>query len=112
MPSGYKEGFRKLGPREAQAISKVIGSYRGCIEGRVVKDFRVSLGSVAPIAVRLEKFEHWILGKTLSPELLDEIEGRIANEVTPIDDIRSTADYRQWVSGRLVRSFVEELGSL
>jgi len=108
MP-GEKEQFRKLGPRAAQAISKIMGSYRGSIRDGVVTRFSVALGSVAPTAIRLPGVENVVTGRTLDAALLDEAE-RIASEsVSPISDIRSTAEYRRWVSGRLVRGFLEQL---
>ena len=103
------ESFRKLGPRKAQAISKVMAAYRGTVQDRKIKHFAVALGSVAPTAVRLPKLEEWLKGQKLTKALLDEAEKRASEEVSPIDDIRSTANYRKWVSGRLVRFFLEEL---
>jgi carbon-monoxide dehydrogenase medium subunit len=108
-PEGYREGFRKLGPRAAQAISKVMAAYRGMAADGVVTDFRVAFGSVAATAVRLHKLEAWLKGKTMDEKMLDEAEYRASDEVTPITDIRSTAAYRKWVTGRLVRGFLEEL---
>ena len=109
LPRGHREGFRKLGPRAAQAISKVMGSYRAGVESGVIKSFAVALGSVAPTAIRLGKFEGWAMGKKLNESMIVEAEKRAADEVAPISDIRSTAEYRKWVSGRLVRGFLEEL---
>ncbi|MFH0908015.1 MAG: FAD binding domain-containing protein [bacterium] len=112
LPVGQREGFRKLGPRASQAISKVMGSYRGWVDGGIVKEFRVALGSVAPTALLLTGVEEWIAGKTISDTTLDELERRAADAVQPIADIRSTTEYRKWVSGRLVRGFLEELTGL
>ena len=86
-----------------------MGSYRGSAKGKEVKDFAVALGSVAPIPIRLPEFEQWIVGKEIGKKVLDEAEQRVAAMIKPIDDIRSTAEYRQWVSGRIVRGFLEEL---
>lgn len=109
MRPGMREDWRKLGPRAAQAISKVMGSYRGRLaEGRVAS-FAVALGSVAPTAVRLPGVEQWLHGRLLNADTLAEAEARASAEVTPIADIRSTAEYRKWVSGRLVRGFLEHL---
>ncbi len=107
--AGCRESFRKLGPRAAQAISKVMGSYRGSAKGKEVKYFAVALGSVAPIPIRLPEFEQWIVGKEIGKKVLDEAEQRASAMLKPIDDIRSTAEYRQWVSGKIVRGFLEEL---
>ncbi len=108
MPEGYREAWRKLGPRQAQAISKVMGSCRGCVEGGVVKSFRVAIGSVAPTCVRLYDVEKWIEGKKLNEGTLAEAEKRTSDSITPIADIRSTAEYRKWVTGRIVRGFLEQ----
>lgn len=109
LPEGWHESWRKLGPRQAQAISKVMGSCRGCVESGVVKTFRVAIGSIAPTCIRLTDVEHWVEGKTLSDEVLAEAEQRTSDSIKPIADIRSTADYRKWVTGRIVRGFLEQL---
>ena len=108
-PAGFREGWRKLGPRAAQAISKVMGSWRGGLADGRIAGFAVALGSVAPTAVRLPELEQWLAGRRLDPATLAEAEQRASAEVRPIADIRSTAEYRQWVSGRLVRGFLEHL---
>jgi CO/xanthine dehydrogenase FAD-binding subunit len=104
------ECFRKLGPRAAQAISKVMGACRLHIEDGSVSYFAVALGSVGPTVVRLPELEAWIKGRTLDAETLAEAEQRASAEVQPIDDIRSTAVYRKWVSGRIVRGFLRQAG--
>jgi len=112
LPAGASETWRKLGPRAAQAISKVMGSYRGRVENGHIADFAVALGSVAPTAIRLPQTEAWLRGRALNADTLDGAEQRASAEVTPIADIRPTAEYRRWVSGRLVRGFLEHLASL
>lgn len=101
------EVFRKLGTRAAQAISKVMCAARFSVKAGSFKTCAVALGSVGPTSVRLPKLEEWIIGKPVSEETLAEVEKRASDEVAPIDDIRSTAEYRKWVSGRLVRSLLE-----
>lgn len=109
LPDGAREGWRKLGPRAAQAISKVMGSYRGRVENGRIASFAVALGSVAPTAVRLPGVEQWVAGRAIDESTLREAEQRASAEVKPIADIRSTAEYRKWVSGRIVRHFLEQL---
>ncbi|MCZ7591689.1 MAG: FAD binding domain-containing protein [Kiritimatiellae bacterium] len=111
MPVGAKENWHKLGPRAAQAISKVMGSYRGKVESGRISLFAVALGSVAPTAVRLPEIEQWLIGRAIDAETLKGAEKRTSDIVKPIADIRSTAEYRRWVSGRLVRGFLEHLAS-
>jgi CO/xanthine dehydrogenase FAD-binding subunit len=107
---GEKEKFRKLGPRAAQAISKIMGSYRGALnDNGSIAHFKVALGSVAPTAIRLPKVEEFLTGRVLDTETIAEAERLAADSVQPINDIRSTADYRKWVSGRIVGYFLEHL---
>jgi CO/xanthine dehydrogenase FAD-binding subunit len=92
--------FRKVGTRAAQAISKVV---MAAVRGR---EFRVALGSVAPTVVRLPRTEQLLATGDL------ELAARmLRDEIAPIDDLRSTADYRRDVSANLLRRFWEETGS-
>jgi len=111
LPAGHCTGFHKLGPRKAQAISKVMGAWQGAVADGSVATFRIAVGSVAPTAVRLGDLEAWLRGKPLDTATMQEADRRAAAEVNPIDDIRSTADYRRWATGRLVRSFLERLAA-
>jgi len=90
--------FRKVGTRAAQAISKVvIAAVRGYPP-------RIALGSVAPTPVRLPKTE-----TALAAGAPIDDAARIAEaEISPIDDVRSTAAYRRRVTGNLVRQFWTE----
>ncbi len=106
---GDREAFRKLGPRAAQAISKIMGSYRGTVREGKIASFAVALGSVAPTAIRLPDVEKAVIGKPLNEDTIAMAERIAAESVKPISDIRSTAEYRKWVSGRLVRGFLEHL---
>lgn len=107
LPAGARESFHKLGTRAAQAISKVMGACRVQVKDGQVVSLAVALGSVAPTPVRLPALEKWIAGRRLDTALLNEVERRASAEVHPIDDIRSTATYRKWVSGRLTRALLE-----
>ncbi len=109
MPAGYREGWRKLGPRQAQAISKIMGSFRGQLTDGIITDFKVAVGSVAPTCIRLYELEQWLVGKPCDAATCNEAETRARAGVHPIDDIRSTAAYRQWVTGRMIRSFLQTL---
>lgn len=110
-PAGAREGFRKLGPRAAQAISKVMLAWRAWMEGGRLAGVRLALGSVAPMAVRLDAVEEWLTGRALDGATLAEAERRVEALIEPIDDIRSTAEYRRWVSGRLVSDALASLGA-
>ncbi len=86
--------FRKVGTRAAQAISKVVmAGVRGPAP-------RLALGSVAPTVVRLPRTE-----AALARGDLEAGARALAEEIHPIDDVRSTADYRRGVAVNLLRRF-------
>jgi CO/xanthine dehydrogenase FAD-binding subunit len=84
--------FRKVGTRAAQAISKVV------IAAVRAERPRVALGSVAPTVIRLPKTE----AALASGASVDEAQRVLLDEITPIDDVRSTADYRRRVAANLL----------
>jgi CO/xanthine dehydrogenase FAD-binding subunit len=94
-PVPGRQWFRKVGTRAAQAISKVvIAAVRG---GRP----RIALGSVAPVVVRAWRTEEALA----SGASMAEAQARLASEISPIDDIRSSAAYRLRVSQNLLARF-------
>lgn len=101
---------RKVGARNAQAISKVCIAALGRRAGGVVEDVRVALGSVAPVPVRLAETERLVTGRPVEPSLLVLAKKAAIAEIRPIEDIRSTARYRSAVVANLVAEFLEKLG--
>lgn len=94
-PVEGKQYWRKVGTRRAQAISKVMCA---AVRGPQV---RFSLGSVAATVVRLRRTEAVLAGGGT----LEEAQATLRAEIAPIDDIRSTADYRRNVSANLLADF-------
>jgi CO/xanthine dehydrogenase FAD-binding subunit len=108
--SGYYAHTRKVGARNAQAISKVCFAALAQRNGDVMKNVRLAMGSVAPVPMRLQQTEHALEGNVLDGQLLQKARMIASEEVRPIDDIRSTARYRAAVAGNLVAEFLEKLG--
>ncbi len=109
--AGYLAYTRKVGARNAQAISKVCVAALGRAPGGVVEDVRIALGSVAPVPLRLAETERLLKGKRIDPPLLALAMKTAVAEIRPIDDIRSTAKYRAGVAGNLVEEFLVKLGA-
>jgi len=109
--SGYVSHAKKVGARNAQAISKVCLAALGRFEGGTIKEVRLALGSVAPVPLRLQETERFLDGKKIDSSLLEAVKKSVAKEICPIDDIRSTARYRTAVAGNLVVEFLTMLGS-
>jgi CO/xanthine dehydrogenase FAD-binding subunit len=109
--SDYFSYTRKVGARQAQAISKVCIAALGRLDGEKVEDVRIAVGSVAPVPLRLLETERILQGKAIEPSLLLLAKKIAVAEIRPIDDIRSTMRYRSTVVGNLVAEFLERLGA-
>ncbi|MBK5255979.1 MAG: FAD binding domain-containing protein [Vicinamibacteria bacterium] len=104
LPSPTVQIFRKVGTRAAQAISKVVVAISGNrAGGSGLKDVRVAMGSIAAVPTRLLEVEALIQSEPLSAGLADRAAALVEKVITPIDDIRSTAEYRRHVAGQVVR---------
>jgi xanthine dehydrogenase small subunit len=104
--AGARQYFRKVGTRRMQAISKVVAA--GVLErdaSGTVTRARLALGSVAPVTLRARRIESVLLGSRLDEATVGAAVGAVREEIAPIDDVRSTRDYRLKVAERLVREF-------
>jgi CO/xanthine dehydrogenase FAD-binding subunit len=99
--------FRKIGTRAAQAISKVVFAGMAHVDpaGTLV-DVRLAFGSMAPTPVRAAAAEAAATSRPFGPETGRAAAARLAEDLAPIDDVRSTAAYRRRVSENLVREFL------
>jgi xanthine dehydrogenase small subunit len=93
-----KQWFFKVGTRAAQAISKIV---MAAVRSPQPK---LALGSVAPTPIRLPQTEAALAGGASAAEARRVLEAEIA----PIDDLRSTANYRRHVAGNLLERFWRE----
>ena len=109
--AGYFSHTRKVGARNAQAISKVCFAAWGQISGDIIRDLRLAMGSVAPVPLRLHDTERLLTGKKIDSSLIETARKSVVKEIQPIDDIRSTARYRAAVAGNLVAEFLEKLAA-
>ena len=101
--------FRKVGTRRAQSISKVVlaVAWRGSEPWTGV---RVALGSVAATPIRAAATEAVLEGASPTAETADRAAETLADELAPIDDVRSTAGYRRVVAARILHRIVREAG--
>jgi len=109
--TGYFSHARKVGARNAQAISKVCLAVLGQIANGTIRDVRLALGSVAPVPLRLDETERVLTGKKIDSSLIETARKSVISEIRPIDDIRSTARYRAAVAGNLVAEFLEKFAT-
>lgn len=102
--------YRKVGTRKAQAISKVCFAASAKLDGGRLGDVRIALGSVAPTPIRCVRTETALRGQPID-KLTELGKTALAREIVPIDDIRSTANYRINVSLNLLHDFLFSLRS-
>jgi len=103
----HRQLFRKVGTRAAMAISKTVAAALVWLErDRTVCELRFALGSMAPTVRRLKAAEEFVKGKRLTAEVAAVACELLKNDVSPIDDIRSTAEYRLRVSRNLLSDFL------
>jgi carbon-monoxide dehydrogenase medium subunit len=104
---GWRHGWRKVGTRRAQAISKVcFASTLDLDASAVVRDVRLAFGSVAPTVVRATSAEAALRGHALGRESVAAAGDALATDISPIDDLRSNARYRLHVARNLLEAFL------
>ena len=101
--------YRKVGTRKAQAISKVCFAAVGLATNNRTQEVRIALGSVAPIPLRCAKTEAVINNRPLDAGSIAAARIALAQEIAPIDDLRSTKNYRSRVAVNLLEDFLSEL---
>ncbi|NTW20311.1 MAG: xanthine dehydrogenase family protein subunit M, partial [Nostocales cyanobacterium W4_Combined_metabat2_030] len=108
--AGSCNAFARM-TRTTLDLSKVNVAVRLDMSGKTVKEARVAIGAVAPTTIRLKKIEALLKGSQITDDVLQKIVETVPTEIKPIDDVRSTAEYRRDVAGVMVkRIIVEALG--
>ncbi len=118
--------YRKVGTRAAQSITKVSLAGRATVstslaststntsgpntaEQRRILQVRLALASVGPTVTQAVATENFLKGQILTSQLIQEARKILAKEIHPLDDIRSTKEYRKHVAQNLLEEFLNEL---
>lgn len=105
----HRQYLRKVGTRRAMAISKVALAGTARMDNSVVGEIRIGAASLAPFPARLRHAEDVVRGHTITTETVRAARRALLAEVAPIDDIRSTAEYRKQVAANLLDEFLTGL---
>jgi CO/xanthine dehydrogenase FAD-binding subunit len=99
LTSEDRGAYVKLGLREANAISivDVAVALRGRGRNESFNEARVALGAVAPVIIRSRKSEQALVNTPLSEEVMMKAATLAAEDASPIDDIRGSAEYRRQI---------------
>ena len=113
--SGYISYTRKVGTRNAQAISKIALAALALLKDGTIEDIRIGAASLRDRPSRLTATERTLQGQPITPDtiapLIAQARAALTSETQPIDDIRSTAKYRSAVAANLLEEFLLTLKS-
>jgi carbon-monoxide dehydrogenase medium subunit len=102
IPKGTGSAFLKI-TRVGADISKISCAVAVERKGEICTSCQIVLGAVAPVPLKLREVNKIIAGKHVDPSLLEEMGHKVSEEIKPITDIRSTADYRRQVAAVLFK---------
>jgi CO/xanthine dehydrogenase FAD-binding subunit len=106
-----KGGYSKLGLRNAMAISVVSVAILLEMEEDKCRKVRIALGAVAPTPIRAYRTEKILADKKVSKELVDACCDEVVKEVSPITDIRASAEYRREMASVLLKRVIRQVTS-
>jgi len=114
IPEDYSGIFRKVGTRAANALSKLSIASVSSTGGEVIADFRLAVGACGPTVIRCPQAE-----KILNDCNISDIKAQIKDilsiysaALSPIDDQRSTAEYRKNTALRIIENIILETGGI
>ena len=108
---GKRYQFLKMGQRNGTTISLVSLSLMFDVaDGRMTDDVKLAMGSVAPMPMRAYRTEEALRGTTPSPENIKRAGSILKDEISPISDIRGSAEYRREMSAAQLQIAFQNLG--
>ena len=110
--NSIKGSHTKMGLRNAASICVASVAVTLDMDGKRCRKARVAAGSVAPIPMRAHRVEKLLEDKEINAALLDECAAVVKAEISPISDIRGSADYRTYVTAALLRENLSKAASL
>jgi CO/xanthine dehydrogenase FAD-binding subunit len=107
--SAYRSYTRKVGTRNAQAISKIALACLALVENSLITDIRIGAASLRETPTRCHAAERALLNQPITSATIAAARAALLTEARPIDDIRSTAKYRAAVAANLLEEFLRQL---
>jgi CO/xanthine dehydrogenase FAD-binding subunit len=99
---GFNTFFHKVGKRNALTIAIASLGILVRLKVGVIGELRVAVGSVAPTPRRLREMENRLIGRVLDDSTIAEARELVVQAISPISDVRASADYRKNVIGDLL----------
>lgn len=95
----------KVSKRHDLDISSFMAAFHATLRGDVIERIRIAYGGVGPIILRLPKTEAFLTGQPLNEETMAAAGELARTEITPISDVRGSADFRLQLGENIVRRF-------
>lgn len=111
LPERYAWYWRKVGTRRAQAISKVALAAVAVVDAGRVTRIGFGMASVAPVTALLRNTQSLIRRTPLADLAAPDVDAAVLGDISPIDDVRSTREYRAHCARILVKDFLRQLGA-
>ncbi len=102
-----RSAFFKLGARRYLVISIVMVAVALDVVDGIVRDARIAVGACSVVAQRLREAERRLIGASAVPGFGRSIEAKDLARLSPIDDVRATADYRRHAALTLLRRAID-----
>lgn len=111
LPARYVWYWRKVGTRRAQAISKVALAAVAVVEDGKVARAGFGMASVAPVTALLRNTQSLLRRTPVAALSAAELDAAVLSDISPLDDVRSTREYRAHCARILVKDFARQLGA-
>lgn len=108
LPEKGRGGHVKLGLRRGASCSVASVAVWVVADENRVEDIRIALGGVAPTPIRARRSEAAFKGQSLDWDRIAELSERVTDEISPITDVRGSAEYRKQVSAALLAKAVRQ----
>lgn len=109
LKGAWGAAFQKMGKRKGMAIAVVSVAVAVHLDpAGVVQTVKIALGSVAPTVVCSPKAEQLLIGTEAGPEAVRAASEAVLEDISPISDVRSTAEYRKHAARVLTRRTLDQ----
>jgi len=105
----YDHYYFKSGQRKSLAIAKVsLAAIVKMDPPKTIDEIRLAYGAVGPTVIKARRCEEFLTGRLLDDNIVTEACKIVSKEVTPINDIRSTAGYRKYMTGHFLKTMLQK----
>ena len=107
-PENQKLQLYKVSRRLDMDISTFTAAIAMNLSGETITDAKIAMGAVGPVVLRLEKTEAVLAGKPFTEQTMHQAGELAVSEITPISDVRGTADFRLQLARNVFLKFYHE----